>query len=191
MPPTPLPLLQHQYPRAFRLKRKDTPLAQAAGNGHIDAVRYLLKSNQRGQDPQQALFVAAKHGQSEVVEDLLKDGHVDPNKTSNDGSSALIMAVRGGHENIDLGRLAIIQVLLRSGANIQGTNCHGRTALFETITLPTLEGPTLLLFNGINVSSTSNDGDSTFHATVICRTYTLTPLLLNQGVEVDPRDKHE
>jgi hypothetical protein len=79
-------------------------VVQAAANGHVDVVGYLLRHAMfdRSADHDSAIRQAAYFGHVAVVERLLQDGRVDPSANDN-------CAIREAAEN---GHLAVVERLL-------------------------------------------------------------------------------
>lgn len=119
-------------PEGFRLLSRSrtprkTPLAYAAGNGHADIVRALLRtglvnvnsSNRLGTTP---LLDAVSNGHEVVVKSLLVVPGVQLNARGSLGDTPLLRAVRGRNENI-------IRLLLEADdVDIEAKNDSGMTA---------------------------------------------------------------
>lgn len=97
-----------------------TPLMEAAQEGHIDLVRYLLESNAhvhaQTQTGDTALTYACENGHTDVANLLLQYG-ADLEHESEGGRTPLMKACRAGH-------LCTVQFLLQKNANVnrQTTN---------------------------------------------------------------------
>lgn len=117
----------------------ETPLMAASRTGKVDAVQLLLTRGSfvNAQDPFQeetALMWASAEGQLEAVKALLAAG-ADPNLKAHvstikerknadhasGGFTALMFAVRNGHEDV-------AKVLIQHGADLKLTNADGLTA---------------------------------------------------------------
>lgn len=122
----------------------ETPLMAAARTGRVEAVRLLISHGSfvNATDPFQeetALMWASSEGHLEVVKELLA-AHADPNlkghvstlteRKNEDhpsgGFSALMFAVRNGHEDV-------AKVLIQGGADLKATNADGATATVVAI----------------------------------------------------------
>lgn len=106
--------------------RGSTALMYAAQQGQLAISRFLLEKganvNKKQKDGYSPLMIAARFGKLEVVELLLDDPEVEIDATTNIGNwTALLLAVRCNH-------LAIVQLLLKKGANLRATNSNGVSA---------------------------------------------------------------
>lgn len=144
-------------------RRRKTALCHAAGNGHLEVVRHLLRfkadvsaySTYSGMAP---LHGAAYYGHYEIARILLQAG-ADANATCwvkrasmERVASALELASAQGHVRTLLllvasssttnralnaaarnGQLDAVNALIDAGANIEDTNCTGTTALLEAV----------------------------------------------------------
>jgi len=112
-----------------------TPLIFAAYGGHASIVDFLLHS---GADPRMAggqylprmtaLHEAALRGSFEIVRILIGAG-VDVDAKAYWGRTALHMAVYGGDERDEEGRLMCVEALLEGGAEVNIMDIDGETAL--------------------------------------------------------------
>ena len=103
---------------------KHTPMHDAAANGHLDVIRYLVEA---GADMEREdyfgstpLLRAAQQGHTNVVSYLL-DMHA---KESSYGETAMLQASSNGH-------LAVVQLLVERGSDPNETNNEGHMALHE------------------------------------------------------------
>jgi len=72
-----------------------------------------------------ALIQAARNAHFEICEFLLKDGGASPNKITNSGTSALMLAAENG--SVEHGR--IIELMIAHGAEVNAANKWGTTSL--------------------------------------------------------------
>ncbi|KAG8232600.1 hypothetical protein J437_LFUL010721, partial [Ladona fulva] len=97
-----------------------TPLMEAAQEGHLDLVRYLLQSNSnvraQTQTGDTALTYACENGHTDVA-DLLLTYNADLEHESEGGRTPLMKACRAGHQ-------CTVQFLISKGADVnkQTTN---------------------------------------------------------------------
>lgn len=104
------------------------PMLCAASNGHLAVVTWLLEAGVvaaealKPTDGRSAVFVAAQHGQVDVVRVLLAHGG-DPNRArTTDRATPLFIAAQ-------VGRLDIVRVLLEFGADTSIATTHQATAV--------------------------------------------------------------
>ncbi len=131
----------------------DTPLMKAAGQGHIEVVRFLVEQrtdlNIRNKQEQNALMFAAAGGHLAVVVLLIDSGaivHTDARTSStsysyeNGPDTPLMWAAYGGHSDV-------IQVLLDNGA------ANGSVAMAWAAYGGHLEVIQVLLDNRVRINS--------------------------------------
>jgi ankyrin repeat protein len=101
---------------------KETPIMLAALGGHVKLVEFLISReaqiNHPGWTP---LLYAATNGQTEVIKVLLEN-HAYIDSSSPNGSTPIMMAIRGGHQ-------AAARLLLDEGADPAVKNENGENAL--------------------------------------------------------------
>ena len=80
---------------------RNSPICDAADNGHVKVVRLLLQDGRAdpAADDNSPIRFAADQGHVEIVQLLLQDPRVDP---SDDGNSAFLLACAHGHVDIVL-----------------------------------------------------------------------------------------
>lgn len=93
------------------------------GSGVVALVFALWFPIQSGPDPDSLLLAWSATGRDDAVRKLLDESEeVDIGVRDDDGWTALMYAVRGGHEKT-------VEVLLEHGANVHSENNNGGTAL--------------------------------------------------------------
>ncbi|XP_071596534.1 ankyrin repeat and SOCS box protein 3 isoform X2 [Heliangelus exortis] len=95
------------------------PIHEAAARNSSECLRLLIHAapsddyiNSKTFEGNSALHLSACHGSFESVCILLEAG-ADPNKVTNEATTALFLAVQNGHEDI-------VRFLLQHGANVKG-----------------------------------------------------------------------
>lgn len=114
-------------------------LASYKGLGNIVHALYVngAEINHKGWNP---LLYAASGGHARIIE-LLLEGGVPVNATSDNGTTPLMMAARGNH-------LEAAKVLLKNGADPNLRNEWGKTALDWALSKKNTEFAELLRSNG-------------------------------------------
>lgn len=147
----------------------DTPLLFASKNAEIDSamLEALVKAgadlNHRDRRGVTALMHVAMSCQASKLKVLL-DGGADPNAVSNDGESALILAIKS------FGGLRVAKALLKAGANPNQEDGDGKTALVHFIS-----GAQYLTLDGLDevaealVTAAAKDGALSGDDTLVLR----------------------
>jgi ankyrin repeat protein len=101
-----------------------TPLALAAGHGHLSVIEELVGKGAdiQGQEGGGALYEAAAAGKAEAVERLLVLGASPDKAVGTGGWTALMAAVSNGDT-------LVTSMLLKAGASRDVVNAAGQTAL--------------------------------------------------------------
>jgi ankyrin repeat protein len=103
-------------------------LCIAASNGHLEAVRALIKAGVNINTPDQSgrtpLVAAVQCGQLAVLQELMKENKIQENEDLELSRSLLILAAEWGH-------LDIVKYLIREGAEINYQCQDGSTALMR------------------------------------------------------------
>jgi ankyrin repeat protein len=98
-------------------------------------------------DPQEALFVSARRGIEDDLEELISGQYkVNLNGASSDGNTALHMAAAADHTKC-------VFLLLKAGANIDVRNKQGETPLHRVATRGGLRTAKLLVFKGASLDA--------------------------------------
>ena len=110
----------------WRNKDDDTALHHAAGHGNVAIARILLSKDQtdvniKGRNRKAPLHWAALHGQTDMVDFLLRN-KADGNQRTGSGNTALMLAAEKGHATT-------VEKLLNHTNNVDSTNAKGDTAL--------------------------------------------------------------
>ena len=106
--------------------------------------------------PEEALLIAARTGDKEKVESLLKAG-VDPDATSPNSYTALGLAGAGGH-------LAIMKLLLENGADVNKQARFMKNPLSVVAGSPHIAAAKLLIANGAEMKAVWNGAFLTHEA---------------------------
>ncbi|GMF46459.1 unnamed protein product [Phytophthora fragariaefolia] len=152
-----------------------TALMAAAGGGHLDVVRYLVKDCGADVDVKKsnggtALVRAAERGHLDVVQFLVKDGDADVNVKDKDGGTALLRAAAGGNP-------AVVRFLVSDCDTVaNGIDRNGCTALMMAAAAGNrdvvrfivkacdadvnMKGQFLIKHSGADVNMKNNDGDT-------------------------------
>ena len=206
----------------------ESPLYCAAHRGHLRVVS-LLRIFIEGSHPSQAhpplsvfreledaLCNASGAGKINVVRQLLNIG-IDPDSKSKEGTSALILAIQEGYEDIvsvlleydvDASRpaltasdeiplhqairhrfLEIAELLLDSGVPLETKDDLGRSALFETIHSPNTDEIEFLFRRFVDVSVLDSAGNSPLHDAAASGAYEHVLIYVNQGVDMNLMNK--
>ncbi|KAH7425341.1 hypothetical protein KP509_11G050100 [Ceratopteris richardii] len=160
-------------------------LCFVASRGHSNLIEEFLR---RGRDPNKTdysgrtpLHIAAANGFLECVEVLLHNG-ADPNIEDDDGIVPLWEAIHARHEYVakvlwnhgarltcdkegeflckavENGNLAVLQDLMKYGADINGTNADGSTALHIAVATGDLNAVEFFIDNGADVGKADGEG---------------------------------
>ena len=122
-----------------------------------ELVKLFLKAdfrpNPRNEDNWTALMVAARKGQSDIVQLLLKAGANVNAKEGGDGQTALIIAAWSRHNEI-------VQLLLNEGAKVDLKNENGQTALHVATEFGDTDIVQSLLEKGADVNALKHDHET-------------------------------
>ena len=126
------------------------PIADAAMNGDVAAVRALLKKgvdvNEAQGDGTTALHWAAMKGNAEVAQMLIFAGANLRATTRLGGYTPLYLAAKGGHS-------AVVAALLAAGADPKATTTNGTTPLMIAAAAGDTRTITSLVENGSDINA--------------------------------------
>lgn len=153
----------------------NTLLLAAVKNKREWAIKLLLEKKAQGH---MALNFAVSQGQEPIIQTLLDHGAMTRTTVDEQNShedTVLHCAVRAANT-------AVIEMLLKAGADIYGRDRSGDTALHRAI----LEGREpherivrlLLDFDAAQMNSVNPDGDTVLHLAVVLRRRSMIPILL-------------
>lgn len=112
----------------------------------IDVNASVKVSDENGYTP---LHYAVMNGQKEIVS-AIANKFCDIDATDNEGNTPLFYSVGKGKD--------IMNILLQSGADINGVNSDGKTALHKAVEDNDLESVSFLTDNGANLNIKDQDG---------------------------------
>ncbi|XP_023022675.2 E3 ubiquitin-protein ligase mind bomb 2 isoform X1 [Leptinotarsa decemlineata] len=135
-------------------------LVRAAAQGHLEAVRGLLKNAPRNavegrSSGKTALQVASHQGHVHVVELLLKCG-ASVNASDNDGDTCLHYAAFGNQPEV-------LDLLVKTGIEVNAANFSGCTALHIAAHKQPAKCIEILLAAGANPNCADHYGDTALH----------------------------
>ena len=137
-----------------------TPLMHACyDGGRLDNIKMLVRNGADTQatssDGSTVLHFASRRSNQEVVEFLLKLNEISVNETDNSNQTPLMHACFYG------GRLDIIKMLVRNGADTQASSSDGSTVLHFASCYSNQEVVEFLLkLNEISVNATDNSNET-------------------------------
>jgi len=165
-----------------------TPLHCAVAREHGASVKLLLArgapANAQDRDGCSALFQAAGLGSTSIVRILLEHvgGGVDLEMRDHKGRTALHIAARKSH-------IAVLRLLLDSGAKVNAVDGHGKTALFEAVAAGNKAGVQLLLDRKADINTRDERGRTVLMYACEDRLLALVEILRNSGADVNAKDK--
>ncbi|KAK3990419.1 ankyrin repeat-containing domain protein [Cladorrhinum sp. PSN332] len=128
------------------------PIHQAAQNGHVDMVRFLLQRNALFDEPEEegatALCLACQEGHTEIVRLLLEANANPAAATFKSGRISLHQACQNGH-------LEVVKLLLQYRVPIDCQEKDGTTGLWLACQQGHAEIARLLIERGANVNIAS------------------------------------
>ncbi|PKU34546.1 hypothetical protein llap_15151 [Limosa lapponica baueri] len=153
--------------------------------GNVPALKALLEKcrdvDERNENGQTPLMLAAEQGNLEIVQELLKKG-ANCNLEDADNWTALISAAKEGHA-------AIVAELLNYNVSLEHRDLGGWTALMWASYKGRTEVAKLLLEKGANPNITGMDGETPLIKATKMRNIEIVELLLDKGAKVSAVDK--
>ena len=132
------------------IQAQSAPIADAAMNGNVDAVRALLKKgvdvNEAQGDGTTALHWAAMKGNADIAQMLIFAGANLRATTRLGGYTPLYLAAKGGHS-------AVVAALLAAGADPKATTTNGTTPLMIAAAAGDTRTITSLVENGSDINA--------------------------------------
>jgi ankyrin repeat protein len=164
-----------------------TPMMEAAANGHVDAVRFLLQSHTEigGQNSlgETAYDLARLRGHPEIAA-LLRPGSDEPKADASPPGS--VPAPPGSiFAAAEKGDTAAIAAALARGEAVDARNPRGWTPLISAVHADQPEAVRLLLSKGANPNALTMIGCSPLDFAVGQERLDCVPLLLAAGAEVN------
>jgi ankyrin repeat protein len=136
-----------------------TPLISACWTRRRDVIELLLRAgadvNKPGEAGEAPLFVASEFGLLDSAEHLIQVSGVNLNQPGRMGTTPLFIACANGHT-------AIIEMLLRAGADMNLAMEDGSTPIFIASFSGEVEAVRLLIEAGADVNKPRHDGDTPF-----------------------------
>ncbi|MDR1261457.1 MAG: ankyrin repeat domain-containing protein [Rickettsiales bacterium] len=142
----------------------DTELLDAAKNGNIEKVKYLVNEgadvDTRDQNCNTPLHLAAYNGHTDTVEALLNAEGINVNAKDNNGATPLHSAIKNN-------RIDVVEVLLRAeGININEDDYSGSTPLHWAVYGGNVDIVKALLDKGASINVVNGDGDTPLDLTI-------------------------
>ncbi|MCJ1244877.1 Ankyrin-2 [Trapelia coarctata] len=132
-------------------------------------------SNLRDNDNDTPLIVAAKRGQFEYVQLLIRH-NADVNLSGNEGWTAL-------HHAAWVPAPKIVETLVENGANIHAKGDDGSNALHLAAEVDAVEVATFLIAKGIESQLRNRDNNSPLHSAVVAAFEDMVDMLLNPEIK--------
>ncbi|HTD86615.1 MAG TPA: ankyrin repeat domain-containing protein [Candidatus Binatia bacterium] len=184
----------------MRDQQRQTPLHNAAGSGYVKVAQFLLTNgadiNARDQNGATPLVLASALGRKTMVEFLSTNG-ADINAYGTYPSYLEGQYLDGQplHFAINEGRLAVAEILLAHGADVNGKcgakgHVRDRTALHLAVEKGHLETTRLLLSKGADVNATDVFGRTPLMTAVNGAMERTVRLLLEYGADVNAQDNN-
>jgi ankyrin repeat protein len=156
---------------------RDTPLIEAAANGHLDVVKLLIENgadvNLKGEAWYGPLHAAAAKGHIEVVKILLENG-ADVNIFHQ--NKPLHNAAMNGH-------IEVAEILLANGADINAKGTDEAAPLHTAVSNNQLAMVKWLLSKGANVNPIAAYGCTPLHSAARRNNVEIGKILLEHGTD--------
>lgn len=161
---------------------KNTALHVAARYGHVEIVRLLLQNGasqlMENLDRKTPICISIEYGHKEVFELLVRHGI---KHYCNDASLL--------YKIISSGDLDLFTILMRNGANVNGSTGFGRTALHLAVIDNNQSALELLLSQGADINCQDDAGRTPLHLAIDLRKQRIFEFLLQSGANVNSWDK--
>lgn len=155
-----------------------SPLTIAAQKGNKGQVDYLLQKGVELRDNQHALlYFALVSNELDLVKRLLKTV-VDLDTPIHQGKTALMVAVKFGHEKL-------ARYLISQGANLEAQVHNGYTPLLLVARDGDLESVKLLLKLGANINARDKYGLTSLSHSIFYTRVKLVQFLIEQGADIN------
>jgi len=131
----------------------------------------------------QDILTGIQKGDIETVRAILKVNY-DLARTSDRWGRTTL------HFAVDMNNAEIIELLIRSGADVEATDIYAYTPLFRAIDRGKKEAAEALINNGADVNHGMEDGFMAVHLAASIRNARLLELLLEKGADRDAHDRY-
>ena len=129
------------------------------------------------------LMEAARQGQTEIILKMI-EAETDPNKSDEDGFTALIWAASRGQTET-------VQKLIDEGADPNKANNHGETALAWAALGSHTETVQKLIDGGADPNKANNHGETALMASVHCAQTETIQTLIDKGTDLNKSDEDD
>jgi ankyrin repeat protein len=167
--------------------KNESPITLASSNGHAETVEFLLNAgadpNTYGVRDQHILCLAARNCHEAVVKVLLERRASVETKTGYYKRTPLELAA--GKK----GSKTTMEILLAHGADINGRDPIGETALFRAVRWASVDEIEFLIRSGADVNARNKADETCLHKAITGRKtpYEVVRVLLGNGARVDAR----